>query len=490
MLTTAQAVKAVEDIFFSTSNRLYDLGLSLQPLAAQSPSTETRSHQEPDKEALIAFLDKHPDIKFLRIQYLDYTATQRLRILPIKRVREMLNSNIDMISIGLNKAAVGIDQNGNFAPGFNATGEYRLTPIFSSIRSGPRELNSSVAGELRDGTADMSLCPRTLLRQLLTEAKERDLEFLLGFEIEIVFMSRTADASGTEQFGPLLSCSTQAWSTANALENPEICKVLAEIYDALSAADIHLEQLHPEETCGQFEFVLPPLPPLSAVDTLIQAREIIVAVCANHSLRATMVPKPFPTSCGTASHAHISIASTAGEKGEVYEAFYAGILEHLPAITAFTLPSESSWDRIVDSCYAGSTWVSWGTHNREVQLRKIEGSHWEMKCFDGMANGYLGVAAIIAAGLDGIEKESKLEMGDCQVDPALLNDQERKKLGIIERLPGSVEAALERLQGDQTLIQGMGKELADAYLGVKKTEKKLLEGMNSAEKRQWFIARY
>ena len=67
-----------------------------------------------------------------------------------------------------------------------------------------------------------------------------------------------------------------------------------EIYDALSEAGIYLEIWHAESSSGQYEFVLPTLPPLEAVDTLLHAREIICTVASSYSMRATLHPKPFP----------------------------------------------------------------------------------------------------------------------------------------------------------------------------------------------------
>jgi glutamine synthetase len=266
--------------------------------------------------------------------------------------------------------------------------------------------------------------------------------------------------------------------------------MLTEIYDNLSSAGIDLEQWHPEGATGQFEFVLPPLPPLAAVDTLIHAREIISTVVSSHGMRATLYPKPFPMQCGTASHVHISISSPKGEKKAVYEAFYAGILRSLRAIIAFTYSSPVSYDRMVDGCWAGGTWVTWGTQNRETPLRKVSGSHWEIKCLDGLANIYLAMAAIIAAGTASVANEEGMTWRDCQKDPADLSDLERKELGIQARLPKDLNQALKVLEKDFRLAEALGEEVVARYINVKVAEMKLLDGMDDHERTQWIIERY
>lgn len=226
-----------------------------------------------------------------------------------------------------------------------------------------------------------------------------------------------------------------AWSAPRSMHGTTILKVLDEIYTAMERANIHLEMIHPESSTGQFEFVLPPYSPLVAADTVLHAREIITAICANHEIRATLYPKPFPQMAGTASHVHMSISSPGGDKSETYEPFWAGVLKHMKSIIAFTYSNPCSYDRMGDGCWAGGTWVAWGTQNKETALRKIVDSHFEIKVMDGLANVYLALAAVITSGMLGIEEKEKLVLGDCEKDPGLLNDLERKALNIQDRLP-------------------------------------------------------
>jgi glutamine synthetase len=229
---------------------------------------------------------------------------------------------------------------------------------------------------------------------------------------------------------------------------------------------------------------------LEAVDTLLHAREIIHTVADSHSLRATLFPKPFSKQPGTASHVHISISSPQGEEKGVYESFYAGILRHLRSIIALTYSNPASYDRMADGCWAGGRWVTWGTQNRETALRKIAGSHWEVKVLDGLANPYLAIASLLAAGTDGIARHADLTWLDCAEDPANLGAEERRGLGIEEGLPGNLSDALEALAEDKTLRSILGSEAVDRYISVKRAELGLFESMDDAERRKWLIERY
>jgi glutamine synthetase len=485
-LTIAQAVRAVEDIFFKTSNDLYDLHIPFKPFVGSKIPLPIRSATRSDQDTFITFLDEYTSVKFLRLQWLDYTSTPRLRILPVKKALSLLE-NSPKLSIGITKASLGLLQNDTIIEGVAATGEYRLQADFSSLRPGPYEGYAFVQCEFHEEDGSISgLCPRSLLRKAIIEAKTLNLEFLVGFEIEIVFMSRSEDGA----LQTLSNSGGHAWSSNRALHGNKILDMLHQIYDSLAVSGIYLEQWHPESAAGQYEFILPPLPPLQAVDALLHAREIISTVVAGYSLRATLYPKPFANMAGTASHVHLSFSSPEGDKKDVYEPFYAGVLKHLQAIIAFGYSNPSSYDRMVDSCWAGGRWVAWGTQNRETPLRKIDGSHFEIKAIDGLSNPYLALAAIIAAGTQGLKDKLDLILGDCLKDPALLGEEEKKVLGIKDMLPKDLEAALQALESDQELTELVGRDVVARYISVKKAEIDLLNGMQASERKNWIMERY
>lgn len=141
------------------------------------------------------------------------------------------------------------------------------------------------------------------------------------------------------------------------------------------------------------------------MEQLLHAREVISYIASQHGYRATLHPKPVPDQAGTGAHLHISFPPS-----PTASSFWAGVLYHLSAICAFTLPNEASYGRIKDGAWSSSTWRIWGDQNREAPLRRIneKDNHWEIKCFDGLANPYLATAAILHAGRLGVEANLQL----------------------------------------------------------------------------------
>ncbi|KAL9943338.1 hypothetical protein ACHAQF_002281 [Verticillium nonalfalfae] len=310
----------------------------------------------------------------------------------------------------------------------------------------------------------------------------------LGFEVELVLLQR--GSFDGQPYYSTLETDGHAWSVGRAMDSPVVAEVIEPAIATLAEQGIFIEQVHPESAPGQFEVVLPRAAPLAAVDTLIHVRNVISNAATKAGYRMTLHPKPFAMACGNAAHTHLSISSANGDKPEVYQPFYAGILRHLRAICAFTYSNPASYNRLVDGAWAGGRWVAWGTQNREVPLRKISESHWEIKCIDGLANPYLATSAILAGGLLGVKNNEALIWGDCGVDPATLTDNDKRELHVEEMLPLSINEALEALQKDDDMVLLIGEELVERYANVKEAEAKFLEEMNVETRRQWLMARH
>ena len=129
-LTTPEAVKIVQDILFNTANQLYGLRLPLVPVNVTAASDVSLSKTSWTKNfsQLQRFLDQEPSVQFLRLQWLDYTNTLRLRILPIKQALRMVSEGR---FIGIVEAVLGILQPDIICPGFSATKEYTVYPQFA-----------------------------------------------------------------------------------------------------------------------------------------------------------------------------------------------------------------------------------------------------------------------------------------------------------------------------------------------------------------------
>jgi glutamine synthetase len=362
-----------------------------------------------------------------------------------------------------------------------------------------------------DGTA-VRLCPRSMLSDVVSSLHTRfNLDFLVGFEIEITFCRRSGDDSETT-FEPL---DGHAWSTFTDRQNVDSFPLIMAIANALEGIGVQIEQTHSEAGARQYEFVLPPLPPIEAVDTLVQARQCIQHVAATNGLRATCHAQPFP-GLGTACHANISFRATDGnvnlEKYQMH--FMAFVLAHLPGLCAFTMPQAASYARVADDSWTSGSWVAWGTQNRETPLRRTaaaDGStaRWEVRCLDGMGNMYLALYVILRAGLQGLVDGTEMDLRDCQSkyhphvcitarliancvidNPSRLSEAERLDLGISTRLPKTIDESLAAIESDTVLKEALGDEVIRHYVAMKKAEQDMLNEMSESKRRVWLMERY
>ncbi|KAK3326409.1 hypothetical protein B0H66DRAFT_573888 [Apodospora peruviana] len=493
------AIELVQNVLFKNANKLYHLGLELSELEEESDME--LGPLPSDIELLQAFLKNQcpstPD--FVRICWNDFTASARMRMVPFRKFMSLLNEGRPT-DISIPKAVFGMIQNDWLIPSVPPVGEYRLHPDFSSLKKGPIEGHISMYAEFREKSgARVPLCPRSVLQRAVEFGVDNKLTFLLGFEIEFLLLERFdrpvsgTSAAGTNataaRYGTLMT-DGHAWSVSRYFADPKISKLLRDMVAELEDMGIFVEQLHAESATGQFELILPPVPPVEAVDTLLHTRDTMAALATAAGFKITLHPKPFAHACGTAAHTHMSISSENGAKPEVYESFYAGILKHLRGITAFTYSNPASFERVLDGAWAGGRWVTWGTQNRETALRKVEDSHWELKCMDGLANPYFALGAVLLAGTHGVRNKEKMVWGDCEIDPAKLTANDRKELGVKEMLPASVEEALNALQDDAELVGYLGEELVERYVNLKGFELDFLGEMTEDERRGWIMERY
>ncbi|KAF2272443.1 glutamine synthetase/guanido kinase [Westerdykella ornata] len=469
-LTPHQGINLTKDLLFNNSNFLYRLGYQAdfkemeeppKTLAwrsqVESPIQPTPLHTRPtfldpgvgkqesptfppppkkpqvyDVELFEDFIKANPTTKFIYVQWLDYMATIRARILPIKEFERMIRAG-DRISIS--QGNTGTLQNDTSTPVMNPVGQIYIEPDLRSLRRTHQRdplPSATVLSFWRDEQGrPMRSCPRYNLEVLLNDLKfNHGVELVCGFEIEVTFLKREDSvpkpSKGKNPASPSQSLSdgvsgddnedhdpytpltgtTHAWGTFTPSDFLSL-PLLAEIADALSHTSIEVQQFHSESGPAQFEFVLSPLPALAAIDALIQARQFICQIAALHDVRATFHPQVWPGEAGTAAHVHVS-----GVNGDKEMPFWVqGVLGHLPALCAFSMPEAESYARVRDDSWTGGTWVAWGTQNRETPLRKVHEGRWEVRCVDGFANAYFVVAGLVAAGILGltgrVEEESK-----------------------------------------------------------------------------------
>lgn len=448
-----------------------------------------------DQQNLRALLEDFEGLKYVFVQWVDFMGQLRTRCLPIADFTKLIQAG-DAFAISYGN--LGTLQNDHLTSVCVPVGSIYVEPdiYLDSLRPmqshGPiQDAATVMAGFVEESGDRHKLCPRSALQTTLDIFNnEHHVWFLVGFEIEITFCKRVASDGGTT-FDPLDT--VHAWSTFSDQQYMDGMPLMLHIASTLKEIGIDVSQVHSEAGPGQYEFVLPPLPPVHAVDTLYQARQCITQMAAVHGLRATCHAQPFP-GIGTAAHAHISLNSTSRRTEDLEERFQpyfvSGIITHFPALCAFMLPQAVSYNRVVDDSWTSGTWIAWGTQNREVPVRKSGQLRWELRCLDGFANMYLALHAIFSAALWAVGRGTPLMQGDCTRNPSQMSEEERTNLGIVSKLPASIDKALEAAEKEVALEGIMSKSILKHYLAMKKEEQKMLGEMDEGERRIWLMERY
>ncbi|WBB62438.1 glutamine synthetase family protein [Streptomyces sp. WMMC500] len=323
-------------------------------------------------------------------------------------------------------------------------------------------------------------CHRSFVHRMVGAAAGLGLSLRMGFETE------WSVGPGGPGDGPAYGLARLADSGAYLLD----------VVDALTAQGVDVLQIHPEYEPGQFEVSTAAEDPLGAADTAVLVRHTVRTVSHAHGLRASFAPLPEPTGIGNGGHVHLSLWR--GEQNLMHggtgprgmtpegEAFLAGVLRSLPALTAVGCPSPASYLRLAPSTWAG-VYRCWGWENREAALRFVTGpvgeaaerANAEVKCFDQAANPYLVAGSVIAAGLAGYEDALRLP-AEFTDDPARADPGELQRRGIV-RLPAALADAVRHLKGSVVLRKAMGDHLFDALLAVREAEDGLFAGRSRAE---------
>jgi glutamine synthetase len=259
-----------------------------------------------------------------------------------------------------------------------------------------------------------------------------------------------------------------------------------------------------EDANGQFEFDFAYADAMTMADRFVLWRMMCKEVARQHGFEATYMPKPYVNRTGSGAHLNMSLESIdtatnlfqdpTDKRGRglsklAYQ-FLAGILAHAPAVVATTCPTVNSYKRLVKSgSITGYTWapifISYGGNNRTHMLRvprvrpEIEADHKpgqvylsspriECRAADPAMNPYLAAAMVLAAGLDGIERD--LDPGD-PIDTNMyeLSEKQLAEKGV-SQLPRTLLEATEALARDHLVVDALGADLAKAFIDLKTTE--------------------
>ena len=252
----------------------------------------------------------------------------------------------------------------------------------------------------------------------------------------------------------------------------------------MEKAGIATEKHHHEvATAGQAEIDIRFDSLLRTADKMMMFKYIVKNVARRHGKTVTFMPKPIFGDNGSGMHTHQSIWKDgkplfAGKEyagvSQMCLHYIGGILKHAPALAAFTNPSTNSYKRLTPG-FEAPVLLAYSSRNRSAGIRipmyspSPKAKRIEVRFPDPAANPYLAFAAMLMAGLDGIE--NKINPGEpAEKD---LYDLEAKEAAKIRTMPGSLDEALNHLEKDhQFLLKGgvFSEDLIEAWIGYKRTK--------------------
>jgi len=326
-------------------------------------------------------------------------------------------------------------------------------------------------------------CPRHFLRRAVDALEqEAGLTLLAAFEQEFAY-------TGVEQ-RPGATYALDAWRRQDGFGEAYMA--------ALRAAGLTPDSFLPEYGARQYEVTIAPTRGLRAADEAVIQREMARAVAHRLGQRAIFAPILDPNGAGNGTHIHFSLrdgedrpvlydAARPYRLSPVGEHFVAGLLHHLPALTAVTAPSAASYFRLRPNRWA-PTWANILLQDRGASIRvcPVFGNddpapqfNVEYRVADAAASPYMALGAVVWAGLDGIRQKRALPAPSAR-DFWDMTDAEREAAGV-RPLPRSLGEALDRLAACAEARDWFGERFFDVYLQFKRAELRVVEGLDDAE---------
>jgi len=429
----------------------------------------------PSKEssARIKAANEH-GIRFIQLQFTDIIGHVKAVTIPIHQLESSVEHGtwFDGSSIeGFTRIA---ESDQYLMPDMDTFAEIPWQP-----GSGPRGKARVICDVFTPRGEPFAGDPRGVLRRQVDRAKALGYIVNTGPELEF-FLFRRGDDGAIEPL-PHDQAGYFDFSTDLAQE------IRQDMVDALEAFGIRVEAAHHEVAEGQHEIDFEYSDALRTADNAITFKFALKAIAQQHGLYATFMPKPIHGINGSGMHTHQSLYSIKDKRNafadganpyglsDTARSYMAGILAHARGMIAVLAPLVNSYKRLVPG-YEAPTYLTWGRTNRSALIRvpmvspgkSIEGTRAEVRCPDPSSNTYLAFAAMIAAGLDGVEKG--LQLADPVEESLFEMDASTIAAKGIRQLPGTLGEALDELEADEVIRDALGDHVFSHYVAAKRAE--------------------
>jgi glutamine synthetase len=368
-------------------------------------------------------------------------------------------------------------------------GDFVLRPDMSTLRLLPWHEGTALVlcdVEWEDGSPVVA-SPRQVLRKQLDRLAERDLVAYVGTELELIVFNDSYEQAwhaGYRGLEPANQYNVDYSLTGTGRIEP----LLRSIRNGMAGAGMYVESAKGECNLGQHEIAFRYADALTTCDNHVLYKAGAKEIAAQQGASITFMAK-YDESEGNSCHIHLSLRSSAGEPvlagdgdhgfSPMMEHFLAGQLACLAELTLLAAPNINSYKRYARGSFA-PTVVAWGLDNRTCSLRVVghgDGLRVESRVPGGDVNPYLAVAAMVAAGLHGIDNELPLE-------PAFVgNAYDSDK----PRIPATLRDATAAFAESKLATAAFGDEVVQHYLNAARVEQEAFDtAVTDWERRRGF----
>ncbi len=416
------------------------------------------------KEMMAAL--KKMGARYVRFELPDLHGTSRTKVIPVGKAEAYARKGLNFYG-----GTIGLDTASNVIGGSGVHEEvsYRdqmLIPDPSTLRVVPwvEDTAKVICDAYWEPGVPVGGTPRTVLANMLKLADKAGYKVMMGHEFEFYLLE-------PETKEPLFG----GVHIFNAVRNQYV-PFLDVLLDVLHESGIDVITHNCEYSPSQFEINFGPGVGLEGADKAFTFKNAIKELAHRSGYLATFMSKPATTMAGCGCHVHVSLLDkktgknafyTKGAKGgmnPLITKFAAGLLTHAKAMQPLINPTPNCYHRLKPHTFAPSN-ISWGIEDRTAMVRikdaGEENCHIEMRAASGLSNPYLSIAAVIAAGLLGIQEKGELPKpseGPSEDDP-------RHK-----KLAGSLEESLAALKKDKAMQEMLGEDFVKLFTTVKQAE--------------------
>ena len=411
---------------------------------------------------------KEDKVRAVVLQFTDLSGSVKSTTIPSHRLNEALERGIWFDGSSIEGFARIQESDMLLRPDPDT---YRLLPWEPEERKVAR----AICDVYQPNGKPLPMDPRGILKRMLKRAEKLGFNYNTGSELEFfLFKDGSTLEPVTHDVGSYFDFSQDA---AHG--------VRMDLMDAFEAMGMTVEMSHHEVAPGQHEIDIRYADALTTADNVVTLKSVVKALAAKRELWATFMPKPLAGINGSGMHTHQSFFKNGenvffGSKDKKYWLsllayyFIAGQMVHARALAAIVAPTVNSYKRLVPG-YEAPVYICWARINRSALIRipqyapGLESStRLELRFPDPSCNPYLASAAMLAAGLDGIERRL-LPPQPVEEDVYHFDDAKLAKMGI-GTLPATLAEALDEFEQDPVLQEALGSKASAAFLRMKRQE--------------------